>query len=129
MLFCHLGKNIPIPFLQILPGKLLLSLKTQFRMIVFNNSFRLGQTKLNTSHLFPTHGTLSIINNMPTDCELLERTGQASFIFFFLFHLYLLQLFKAECDLSTTFPFTKLAPSYFSSSFTTCLSRLIILLL
>ena len=49
--------------------------------------------------------------------------------FFFLIHLYLLQLFKAECDLSTTFPFTKLAPSYFSSGFTICLSRLISLLL
>ena len=51
------------------------------------------------------------------------------YLFIFLIHLYLLQLFKAECDLSTTLPFTKLAPSYFSSGFTTCLSRLISLLL
>ena len=62
--------------------------------------------------------------------RILEKAFLRPFTFFFLLiHLYLLQLFEAECDLSTTFPFTKLAPSYLSSGFTTCLGRLIILLL
>lgn len=36
--------------------------------------------------------------------------------FFLLIHIYLSQPFKAESDLNTTFPFAKLALSYFRTA-------------